>query len=210
MSKLWLFILSKYVTFFFFIYFILSCLTIIFKDVKTNIDKSELSFDDIKRRLERNSIDLVDGGKWFRRRNNAHQTVSANCTPPTPRYNKLAFIIPYRDRLRNLKIFLNNMHPFLVRHGIDYGVYLIEPAQNLSFNRGILMNIGFIEAINDSVGLTDDGTRRNDSTSTSKPYWDCFVFHDVDMLPEQECLHYTCDPEYPIHYAVAVSKFRYR
>lgn len=147
--------------------------------------------------MSKKSIRLVDGGKWFRETN-------ANCSFPPIKYNKIAFIIPYRDRLRNLKIFLNNMHPFFVRHGINYGVYLIEPIEGITFNRGLLMNIGFLEAISDSYNLTG----RNDSSPT--PYWDCFIFHDVDMIPENDRLHYTCDPNYPVHYAVAVSKFGYR
>lgn len=168
----------------------------LFTDRRNKIDKKEFTFDQIQQRLSIDSIKLVDGGKWFRETND-------NCSAPTARYNKIAFIIPYRDRLRNLKIFLNNMHPFFVRHGINYGIYLIEPIAEITFNRGLLMNIGFLEVIKDSYTING----KNNSTT---PYWDCFIFHDVDMIPEMEILHYTCDSNYPIHYAVAVSKFGYR
>lgn len=144
------------------------------------------------------SINLVDGGKWIRE-------ININCTSPTAQYNKIAFIIPYRDRLKNLKIFLNNMHPYLVRHGINYGIYLIEPIEGLTFNRGLLMNIGFLEALNDGYNVSR--LTKNDSQT---PYWDCFIFHDVDMIPENNRLYYTCDAAYPVHFAVAVSKFGYR
>ena len=106
---------------------------------------------------------------------------------------KTAIIIPYRDRLNNLKIFLNHIHPFLNKQQIDYGIYLIEPIANLTFNRALLMNIGFLE----SLKLSDD-------------YWDCFIFHDVDLLPEDERNLYKCSEENPRHMSVAVSTLNYR
>ena len=57
------------------------------------------------------------------------------------------------------------------------------------FNKGILMNVGFVE--------------------TLKLYnYDCFVFHDVDLLPEDDRNMYTC-PEQPKHMSVAVDVFNY-
>jgi hypothetical protein len=79
--------------------------------------------------------------------------------------HKVAIVIPYRDRQENLELFLMNMHPFLAKQQLDYGIYLVEPIANISFNRGLLMNIGFVESIKDA------------------DRWQCFVFHDVDLLP---------------------------
>lgn len=62
------------------------------------------------------------------------------------------------------------------------------------------MNIGYLESIKDSYGIY----------GKKEPYWDCFVFHDVDMIPEDDRVYYSCDPNYPVHYAVAVSKFNYK
>jgi hypothetical protein len=76
---------------------------------------------------------------------------------------KIAFIIPYRNRLKNLKLFLLNMHPILTKQKLNYGIYLIDPNEDLVFNRGILMNIGFLESIKDD----------------SK--WDCFIFHGINV-----------------------------
>ena len=39
--------------------------------------------------------------------------------------------------------------------------------------------------------------------------FDCFIFHDVDLLPENDRNLYTC-PEQPRHMSVAVDKFNYR
>ena len=105
---------------------------------------------------------------------------------------RIAIIIPYRDRLSNLKLFLSNMHPFLINQNLTYGIYLIEPLANLTFNRGLLMNIGFIESLKESNNL-----------------WDCFFFHDVDMLPEDLRNYYKCDYDLPVHYAVSVAKYNY-
>ena len=100
--------------------------------------------------------------------------------------------MPYRNRETNLKIFLRHMHPFLIKQQLDYGIYLIEPIQNITFNRGLLMNIGFLE----SLKLTSNK-------------WDCFVFHDVDLIPEDERNIYSC-PELPRHMSSAVSTFDYK
>ena len=39
--------------------------------------------------------------------------------------------------------------------------------------------------------------------------WDCLVFHDVDLLPEDDRNLYTC-PDQPRHMSVAVDKFNYQ
>jgi hypothetical protein len=93
------------------------------------------------------------------------------------------------------------MHPFLTRQKINYGIYLIELKEGLTFNRAMLMNIGFIEAIKD----TEQGTLMRKLNIE----WDCFVFHDIDLIPEDERLLYTCSSEYPIHFAVSVRKLGY-
>ena len=84
------------------------------------------------------------------------------------------------------------MHPFLSKQQIDYGIYVIEPLQNITFNRGLLMNIGFLESLN----LTSNK-------------WDCFMFHDVDLLPEDDRNIYSC-PDTPRHMSSAVSTFNYK
>jgi len=52
------------------------------------------------------------------------------------------------------------------------------------------MNIGFVEALKLRV-------------------WDCFIFHDVDLLPENDRNLYTC-PTFPRHMSVAVDSMAYR
>lgn len=103
----------------------------------------------------------------------------------------VAILIPFRDRESHLRIFLNHMHPFLMRQQLQYGIYVVEQTKELKFNRGILFNIGFKEASNDS-------------------YYDCFMLHDVDLLPENDFNIYTCPADHPKHLSVAIDKFNYK
>lgn len=102
----------------------------------------------------------------------------------------VAIIVPYRDREQHLPVFLKNLHPFLMKQQIEYGVYIVEQAAGSQFNRASLMNVGFVEALK----------QRN---------WDCMVFHDVDLLPMDDRNLYTC-PDQPRHMSVAVDTFGFK
>ncbi|GAB6032512.1 hypothetical protein CHUAL_011408 [Chamberlinius hualienensis] len=104
--------------------------------------------------------------------------------------HKVAIIIPYRDRERHLRLFLNHLHPILQRQQLDYGIYVIEEAGTTKFNRAMLMNIGFVESL-----------KHHD--------FGCFIFHDVDLLPENDLNIYSC-PEQPRHMSVAVDTMNYK
>ncbi len=145
------------------------------------------TLEEIEDNLRNQSIVLVNGGK-------SYTELNSHCIAGEFLYKRIAFIIPYRDRLNNLHVWLNNMHPFLTRQKINYGVYLIEPIENVTFNRALLMNIGFIEAFIDmippgSFNLTaSNGTTSVNASDfdlstyfSKESYWDCYVFHDVDM-----------------------------
>lgn len=88
------------------------------------------------------------------------------------------------------------MHRYLVRQKLNYVVYQVEPMANLTFNRGLLMNIGF------RIATT--------SPRVDEPNWQCFIFHDVDNIPELLNVPYTCNEHYPIELSVAVNRFNYR
>ena len=110
--------------------------------------------------------------------------------------NRVAIIIPYRNRAKNLKLFLTYMHQFLSKQKtiLSYGIYLVEPIRHLVFNRALLINIGFMEVI---------------KQQKSNDYWNCFIFHDIDMLPENELNLYTCNNEMPKQMATSISVFNY-
>lgn len=48
--------------------------------------------------------------------------------------NRVAIIIPFRDREIHLKIFLNNLHEFLQRQQLDYGIFVVEMVSLLVYN----------------------------------------------------------------------------
>ncbi len=73
---------------------------------------------------------------------------------------KLAIIVPYRNRKKHLSEFLPYMEQYLKDY--DFKIFIVEQANSLPFNRGRLLNIGFAEA---------------------KDNFDYFVFHDVDYIP---------------------------
>lgn len=104
--------------------------------------------------------------------------------------HRVALVVPYRDRDDHLRIFLHNIHAFLQRQQIDYGVYVVEQSPRGNFNRGMLFNIGFVE----SLRFAD---------------YDCFVFHDVDLLPEDDRNLYWC-PVMPRHLSAAVDTLFYK
>ena len=104
--------------------------------------------------------------------------------------HNVAIIVPYRDRATQLAVFLRHIHPFLQRQDLHYRVYIINQVDQHLFNRAMLMNVGFTEAMKDFS-------------------WDCCIFHDVDLLPEDDRNLYTC-PTQPRHMSVAVDKFKYK
>ncbi|KAH8020744.1 hypothetical protein HPB51_003316 [Rhipicephalus microplus] len=104
--------------------------------------------------------------------------------------HRVAILVPYRDREDHLRVFLYNMHQMLPRQQIDYTIFVIEQAGQGKFNRAKLFNVGYLEAL----ALYD---------------YQCFIFHDVDLIPEDDRNLYTC-PEQPRHMSVAIDTMKYR
>lgn len=103
---------------------------------------------------------------------------------------KVAIIIPFRNRDEHLNYWLYYLHPILQRQQLDYGVYVINQAGEKTFNRAKLLNIGFTEAL--------------------KEYdYDCFVFSDVDLIPMDDRNTYKCYSQ-PRHLSVSMDKFGFR
>jgi hypothetical protein len=91
---------------------------------------------------------------------------------------KLGVIIPYRNRYEHLLKFKMAIQAKLYEAKIPYELIVVEQDNASSFNRGKLLNVGFMEA--EALGC------------------DYVVFHDVDMIPQKVDYSY-CD--HPIHLA---------
>uniref|UniRef100_UPI00398E38BD beta-1,4-galactosyltransferase 1-like n=1 Tax=Pristiophorus japonicus TaxID=55135 RepID=UPI00398E38BD len=103
---------------------------------------------------------------------------------------KVAVIIPFRNRHEHLKYWLYYLHPILQHQQLDYGVYVINQHGEETFNRAKLFNIGFVEAL--------------------KEYdYNCFVFSDVDLVPMDDRNIYKCYSQ-PRHLSVSLDKFGFR
>jgi hypothetical protein len=59
---------------------------------------------------------------------------------------KLAIVVPYRDREEHLKKFLPAMKKCDFLNDIDYEILIVEQEDGKPFNRGKLLNVGAIEA----------------------------------------------------------------
>ncbi|XP_063788212.1 beta-1,4-galactosyltransferase 1-like isoform X2 [Pseudophryne corroboree] len=103
---------------------------------------------------------------------------------------KIAIIIPFRNREHHLQIWLHHMHPFLQKQQGDYGIYVIEQIENTTFNKAKLMNVCFKEAAKDYD-------------------YNCFIFSDVDIIPMDERNLYRCSKN-PKHMANSLDKFNFR
>lgn len=89
-----------------------------------------------------------------------------------------------------MPVFLANLHPLLQKQQIDYGMFVIEQVAGSQFNRAALLNVGFVEAMKLAA-------------------WDCFIFHDLDLLPLDDRNLYTC-PDQPRHMSVAVDTLGFK
>ena len=103
----------------------------------------------------------------------------------------LAIIVPYRDRLSHLYVFLNNIIRFLQFQRQAFTIFVVEQTPGVAFNRAALFNAALREI------------EKRDAT------YDCFIVHDVDSIPENLCAFYHCG-RLPRHFAVQRSKKNYR
>jgi len=102
-----------------------------------------------------------------------------------PRH-RVAVIIPYRNRQLDLRRLLAILHPMLQRQLLQYKIFIVEQKYPTLFNRASLMNVNFVEA-------------------RASSNFDCFIFHDVDMLPEDDRNFYVCLSQ-PRHVAAYQSR----
>jgi len=86
---------------------------------------------------------------------------------------KLGVVVPYRNRPNQLSQFKQALKDFI---STPYELIVVEQSDNKEFNRGKLLNIGFLKA--EELGC------------------DYVVFHDIDMLPISADYSYS---DFPVH-----------
>lgn len=105
--------------------------------------------------------------------------------------DRVAVIVPVRDRDFQIPILLKNLHPIMMRQQLEYQIFIAFQAPKYWFNKGALFNAGFLEAM-------------------KFKNWDCIILQDVDTIPADDRNLYNCPRTNPRHMAVAVDKFQFK
>lgn len=123
------------------------------------------------------------------------QVTPTTIAPSSPK-RRVMIVIPYRNREKNLKFYRHYMEGFFLRDqradnpDVLIETLIVEQANKKLFNRGVLGNVGVIEA--EKRGLTDD---------------DCVLLHDVDLLPVPGVDYVNCDKAYSLSRSIQ-SKYK--
>ncbi|EMP35754.1 Beta-1,4-galactosyltransferase 5 [Chelonia mydas] len=139
-----------------------------------DVNMSEIRMEDIHQLFSKD-LSIKLGGHWK----------PDDCLPRW----KVAILIPFRNRYEHLPVLFRHLIPMLQRQRLQFAFYVIEQAGNQPFNRAMLFNIGFREAMKDLD-------------------WDCLIFHDVDHIPENDHNYYGCG-QMPRHFAAKLDKYMY-
>lgn len=102
---------------------------------------------------------------------------------------RVAILIPYRNRRPHLYTLLPVLIPLLMRQNIEFGIFVVELDAPTAFNKGVLFNAGFQE-----IMKTHD--------------YECVILHDVDLLPVDDRNLYRCNKNHPIHFTANIIDFK--
>jgi hypothetical protein len=103
---------------------------------------------------------------------------------------KLGVCVPYRNREEHLKEFVPIVSKFLESKDIDFKIYFAHQVDDKLFNRGAMKNIAAKHAFEDGC--------------------DYIVWHDIDMVPEDDTCDYSFPNDNPQHIAVRISQSDYQ
>ncbi|XP_071204997.1 beta-1,4-galactosyltransferase 5 [Salvelinus alpinus] len=142
---------------------------------RLEVNMSEMALEDVERVLLNAEPSMTLRGYWKPR----------DCVPRW----KVAILVPFRNRHEHLPILLRHLIPALQRQRLQFAFYVVEQVGSEPFNRAMLFNVGFREAMRDLD-------------------WDCMVFHDVDHMLENDRNYYGCG-DMPRHFAVKLNKYSY-
>lgn len=103
---------------------------------------------------------------------------------------KIAIIIPHRNRLEHLKHFIDHLNKLNNNYN-TVDVYIIDQNNADKFNRGLLLNIGYLVSKNNTK-------------------YDRYIFHDIDSYPDQSLFNLYFDHlDKVIHFASPNLGYKY-
>ena len=117
----------------------------------------------------------------------------ASLASATPLQQRLAFIIPIRNRELHVSRFTKSMESKFRRLPLKLAspkMFFIEQLDSKPFNRGKLLNVGFMEAL-------------------QQGRYEYMAFHDVDMIPMKDEVDYSFPASGPRHLATCVEQFEW-
>ena len=103
--------------------------------------------------------------------------------------HKLGVCVPYRNREEHLNKFIPIVSKFLKERDIDFKIYFGHQVDDKLFNRGAMKNVAAKHAFEDGC--------------------DYIVWHDIDMVPEDDTCDYSYPTDVPQHIAVNISQSDY-
>jgi hypothetical protein len=103
---------------------------------------------------------------------------------------KLGVCVPYRNREAHMNEFVPHVSKFLEERGIAHTIYLAHQCDDKLFNRGLMKNIAAKHAFDDGCNY--------------------IVWHDIDMVPEDDSCDYSFPNDNPQHIAVRISQSDYQ
>lgn len=152
---------------------------------KGGIRKKRKFIQNINKKTNLNQKKVVKKRRWKKKKKNFELFTFIEDFREFKRKGNNCIIVPYRNRYEHLQVFLQ----YFSKKGYD--IYIIEQNNQLKFNRGMLMNIGF------------------DIASKRKKY-DYYIFHDVDSIPDKFLIpYYRYKGNKIIHYASPYLGYKY-
>ena len=190
----------------------------------------EKYYNDSQHSWQELEMDIEDDSNFANRNNPVIDGCWApvDCIPD----QYLAIIVPFRNRYPQVKPLSLILHKLLQKQRRAYCLMLIEQADNGQFNRAKLMNIGFLEMQHHNFFkhlparygqkyyhllprvLIRDTEADAHNIHHKKPMLitrpNCYSFHDVDMIPEDDRIIYACLETRAIHQCDKYSKYNYK
>lgn len=100
---------------------------------------------------------------------------------------KLALLVPYRDRAAHLEEFLKYVPEYINKQNIEFIIVICEQGDNQRFNRGKVLNCGVDYLMKNNIGFS------------------YVCFHDVDNIPVDKVDYSYSDV--PVHIATEIQQF---